>query len=123
MLGAYRGSDLVGLTVARTAEWRALRLGVILELLVEPSDREAADALVGAAVEAIGNGVDMVSCMLQAGGAPVEALRRAGFMRIPSRLNPHEYVLLGEALDGRRDLEPLVAPGSWHVSWGDFDVF
>ncbi len=123
VLGAYRGGDLVGLTVTRTARWETLRLGVILEVLVEPSEREAADALVAAALDTIGDGVDMVSCMLQAGGAPIEALRRAGFVRIPSRLNPHEYILLGEALDGRMDLGPLVARESWHVSWGDFDVF
>jgi hypothetical protein len=123
VLGAYRGGDLVGLAVARRARWEALRLGVLLELLVEPRERDAADALVGAALAGMGGDVDLVSCMLQARGAAGAALRRAGFVRLPSKVNPHEYLLIGEAMDGRMDLTPLVSAEDWRISWGDFDTF
>ena len=98
-------------------------MGVILDLLASPLDGEISQALVAAALEAVGDDVDMVSCMLRARGAPVSALRQAGFVRLPARLNPAEYVLVGEALDGRMDLDSMRARERWHVSWGDFDVF
>lgn len=123
ILGAYRGSDLAGLAVMRVAEWERLRVGVILDLLVEPGDRKTAACLVGAALDAIGEGVDFVSCMLQARGAAGRALSRAGFVQLPSSVNPHEYLLIGQALDGRMDLTPLTSSKDWYVSWGDFDVF
>lgn len=80
----------------------------------------AAAALVAAAVaDAAGQGARIVGGLALAGSPLDRALRRAGFLPVPARLDPKPFHLVAR---------PLAEPGQdgfsgrWRFAWGDMDV-
>jgi len=112
---ARRGEQLVGFAVSRQGDYRGLRLGWIMDVFTDASDRAAREALLCA----------VLADFRQAGVARAQAfslhaglggdLMRRGFSRGPS---PMQFCVQSHVGGD----EVLADPGRWHVVFGDSDM-
>lgn len=112
---ARRGAELVGFAVSRHEEYRALRLGWIVDVFTDAADHEAKDALLGAVLDSFrAAGVGRAQAFSMNAALAADLLRR-GFMRGSS---PMQFCVRSRLEDGGA-FEDL---GRWHVVFGDSDM-
>jgi GNAT superfamily N-acetyltransferase len=112
---ARRGKELVGFAVSRHEEYRGLRLGWIVDLFTEASDRPARQALLRAVLADFRQGQVARAQAFSLHAGLGEELLRHGFARGPSPMHFCVQSRVGSE-------EVLSDPGRWHVVFGDSDM-
>lgn len=112
---ARRKGDLVGFVVTRHEDYRGLRLGWIVDVFADPSDHEAKDALLEAALEDFRQARVARAQAFSLNAALAWDLKRRGFM--PGRSTMQFCV--HSRTDPRGALDSVV---KWHVVFGDSDM-
>jgi hypothetical protein len=109
--------------VLRLLQLRGARLGFVVELLVDPAAPRAGRALLRSAARytRAAGGVAL-SALLPAGGPVRDALRRAGFVRVPEPLHPQVIRLSARGFGRHAGSAALADPSAWLLSWADTDV-
>ena len=118
ILAFGRGDEIAAYLVASPRSLMGLESLLVVDGWAAPSDTGllavlAADLARRAAKE----GVGILGAQVVPGSAFEGALRKAGFLKVPERLNPKPFVLVGLPLAGA-----VPAVTDWHVTWGDMDV-
>lgn len=123
VFAAQRGDAVVGFVAVAAREMRGLRLGLLVDWLVDPALPRAAGWLFAAALEwARQARVDALAAALAPSMAAWSELRRAGYFSLPEQANPFTSELVI-----RRGLSPELDPryadaSRWFWTWGDSDV-
>lgn len=120
---AGEGAAAWGFLVLRVLRLRGLRIGFVVELLVDPAAPWAGRALLRTAARytRAAGGVGL-SALEPPSGPARAALRRGGFVRVPERLHP-QVIRFSVRGFGRFAGSPaLLSPSSWWLSWADTDV-
>jgi GNAT superfamily N-acetyltransferase len=114
-LFAYRGDELAGYCVCGETERRGVSIGLVVDLLAHPEDREVVTALLSAAVDAMKRKGTMTASIVLTPTSPfVPMVRRMGFL-FPMRRFP----FIVRANSG--DADALETPADWHITLGDGD--
>src|SRR5438094_3988391 len=112
---ARRGDELVGFAVSREEDYRGLRLGWIMDVFTDASDRAAREALLGAVLTDFREaGVARAQAFSLHAGLGGDLMRR-GFSRGP----PPMQFCVRSHVGGE---EVLADPDRWHVVFGDSDM-
>jgi GNAT superfamily N-acetyltransferase len=112
---ARRGGELIGFAASRHEDYRGLRLGWLLDVFADASDREAKVALISAVLDDFRAAGVARAQAFSMNVALAEDLRRCGFWRGPS---PMLFCVHA------REAAPEVFGdlGGWHVVFGDSDM-
>jgi hypothetical protein len=115
---------LVGYLVHRVFEKDGLKMGGIMDVLVEPGRRDVLHALLGRGISALREQeVDAVMSLMQRDDFYYPALQRWGFAKVPERLNPRAFNLVCRVLEAGLPKGEFFTPENWFITLGDFDVF
>jgi hypothetical protein len=121
---AEEKGTIVGYLVHRVFEKDGLKMGGIMDALVEPGRRDVLHALLASGISALREqGVDAVMSLMQPDDFYYPALRRWGFAKVPERLNPRAFNLVCRVLDAGLPKGEFCVPKNWFITLGDFDVF
>ena len=123
VLLAVRAGDPSGYLVYRSMRLRGIEAGFVHDFVLAPGEAHAGAALLDAAATlARREGGALLSALLPGSGPSRDALRTAGFLRIPERLHPQviRFSVRGLGRYARSTL--LVDREAWHLSWADTDV-
>lgn len=122
-LAARRGEEAAAFASFRPMAIRGVRAGFLLDFLAAPGDPAAARALLrGVAALARQEGCALLSALLPGTGPSRDALRAAGFLRIPEALHPQLIRFSVRGLGRWAGSRLLADPRAWHLSWADTDV-
>jgi GNAT superfamily N-acetyltransferase len=114
--GAYRGDELVGVSVVGHTFKHGISAGFLADLVVAPGETDAVRALTGRAVAEVKGGADAVVVLPPRAREQRRALVRGGFGPTKTKLR-----FIGKPLhDGVRVDD---RPDAWHFTLGDFDFF
>jgi GNAT superfamily N-acetyltransferase len=117
ILLGYRGRKLAGYCVTGQIERKGLRVGLIVDILSDPSDRELTASLVTAAIETMKRAkMHIASCLLPSKSPYRAVLRRLGFI-LPMRRFPFIVRANSESLPAGA----LADTAGWHITFGDGD--
>ncbi len=117
------GGAAAGALVLRILTVRRLRVGFVVDLLVDPDTPAAGAALLRLATRRTRRaGGVALSALLPGHGPARQALRRAGFLRMPELLHPQVVRFSVRGLGRFADRTELTDPGSWWLSWADTDL-
>jgi GNAT superfamily N-acetyltransferase len=105
---------LRGFAVSRHEDYRGLRLGWIVDVFADASDRDAKDALVSAVLESFRAAGVARAQAFALDGALGDDLRRRGFRQAAS---PMQFCVRTRVEDA-----PLQDRARWHVVFGDSDM-
>ena len=123
VLLAVRAGEPCGYLVYRAMRLRGIEAGFLLDFVLPPDAAPAGAALLGAAAElARTTGAALLSALLPGSGPARDALRSAGFLRIPERLHPQLIRFSVRGLGRHAGTTLLTDPKAWHLSWADTDV-
>jgi GNAT superfamily N-acetyltransferase len=115
---------LVGYLVRRVFEKDGLRLGALMDVLVDPAGSDALHALVEKAIEAFCNEkVDAVASLMQKDKLYYPGLRRHGFVPVPERFNPRTFNFVCKLLWPDLPESEFRSPENWFLALGDYDVY
>jgi hypothetical protein len=115
---AYRGGALCGYCVIGSTERRGFKIGCIMDIFTDPSDRDVFSVLVGRALHAmLDKNAVVASCMITNGSPFEKYLKRLGFIFL-GREFPYVFRVLKP---GESDAAGLADMSSWHISYGDTD--
>lgn len=120
------GPSAAGYAILRAKDFRGLRLGVLLDFLVEPGpEAPAAGAELLARVEekAREEGCSLLLTFCLGHTGEFAALGRAGWRVGPARLLPQPFPLLVRPLNWTGDLPDPARVENWFLTTGDYDVF
>jgi Acetyltransferase (GNAT) domain len=121
---AEADGKLNGYLVTRTFVRDGLKTGAVMDLLVEPGHREAANALIASAVTQFRvENVDAAIALMQRDELLYPALVRRGFFRIPERFNPRTFNFVCRVLAPELPEREFYNPQSWFLTLGDYDVY
>jgi len=113
----YRGGRLAGYCVTGETERKGLRVGLVVDILSDPEDRELAAFLVTAALETMKRAkMHIASCLLPSKSPYRPILRRLGFL-IPMRRFPFIVRANSQSLPAGA----LADTAGWHITFGDGD--
>jgi GNAT superfamily N-acetyltransferase len=113
----------IGALLLRVLPIRGFRVGFVLDLLVDPEAPAAGRALLRAAARATrAAGGCALSALLPAPGPTRQALRRAGFVRVPEALHPQVIRFSVRGLERFAGHPALGDARDWWLSWSDTDV-
>jgi GNAT superfamily N-acetyltransferase len=124
-LAARVDGRLVGYLVARCAEIGGVRTGLILDLLLEPSDQAEAcgRALIAEATSWFAaSGVALGSCLMLPGSLEYRLLRQAGYLVCPERFAPQPFRLVARPATPPGALAALAAPDRWFITMANHDA-
>jgi GNAT superfamily N-acetyltransferase len=124
-LAAYDGQRLVGYAVTRSSTFQGVRTGLIVDLLVEPTQQgeQAAQALVAEATSSfIQEGLHLAGCLMLPTSQEFRALRRQGYWVCPKRLEPQPFPLTTRIYSDKVPRSLLQDLRCWHFTMGDYDV-
>lgn len=117
------GGTAAGALVLRVLAVRGLRFGFVVDLLVDPDAPVAGMALLHAAAgRTRAAGGVALSALMPGHGPARQALRRAGFLRVPEPLHPQAVRFSVRGLGRFAGCGELLDPGSWWLSWADTDL-
>jgi GNAT acetyltransferase-like protein len=115
---------LAGYLVSRVIEKDGLKLGALMDVLVEPGRGDVLHALLGSAITAFREErVDALVSLMQPDSFYYPALRRSGFFRIPERFNPRTFNFVCKVLWPDLPEGEFYSPQSWFLTLGDYDVY
>lgn len=124
-LAAYDGQSLVGYAVTRCSTFEGVRTGLIVDLLVEPTQQgeQAAQALVAEATSFfIQEGMHLAGCLMLPTSQEFRALRRQGYWVCPKRLEPQPFPFSVHIHSDKVPISILQDLRCWHFTMGDYDV-
>lgn len=123
LLLAERAGEPAAFAAYRSLALRGIRAGFVLDLLVAPGEPAAGALLVRTLARlARREGAGIVNALLPGAGLSRDALRRAGFLRVPEPLHP-QLIRFSVRGFGRFAASPLLTnPHAWHLGWADTDV-
>ena len=114
----------VGYLVHRVFEKDGLKIGALMDVLVDPGRKTAVHALLSSGISALREQkVDAVMSLMQRDDFYYPALRRWGFVRVPERINPRTFNLVCRILAPGLPKEEFCAGENWFITLGDFDVY
>jgi hypothetical protein len=109
--------------VTRELSLRGLRALFLVDWLTAPGEVAAGRELVQEIENQVRpDGVELISALLPGSGASREALRSAGFYRVPERLHPQVIRFSVRGLGRFSACQDLTNGSAWHLSWADTDV-
>jgi hypothetical protein len=115
---------LAGYLVHRVFEKDGLKMGALMDVLVEPGRRDVLYALLGKGIAALREQrVDGVMSLMQPDDFYYPALKRRGFARIPERFNPRTFNLVCRVLLPGLPKTEFCSGQNWFITFGDFDVY
>ncbi len=121
---AETDGHLGGYLVRRVIEKDGLRLGAVMDVLVEPGRRDVLDSLLASAIAGFRNQtVDALVCLMQHDNLYYRALRRHGFFRVPERLNPRTFNFVCRVLSSDLPEDEFYSSQNWFITLGDYDVY
>lgn len=124
ILIAESSGDLVGYLVYRVFEKDGLRMGALMDMLVEPGRRDVLNTLLGNSIAKLrAEGVDAIMTLMIHDGLYSPALRRFGFAKLPERFNPRTFNLVCRELVEGLPQEAATSAKNWFITLGDFDVY
>jgi GNAT superfamily N-acetyltransferase len=115
-----------GYAILRAKEFRGLRLGVLLDFVVEPSPASrdtGAELLARVEETARAEGCSLLLTFCLGHTAEFAALGRAGWRVGPAKLLPQPFPLLVCPLDWSGDRPDASRVENWFLTTGDYDVF
>jgi hypothetical protein len=114
-----------GYLVRRSFEKDGLRLGALMDVLVEPGREDVLHALLASAIEAFRREklVDALIALMQPDELYYPALRRQGFLEVPERFNPRSFNFVCRVLSSELPEADFYASRNWHLTLGDYDVY
>lgn len=120
---ALRAGLPVAWAVHRDLTMRGLRARFLVDWLVAPGAGEAARILL-TELERTGRGAGVVllSALLPGAGPARDALRAAGFWRVPERLHPQIIRFSVRGFGRHAAMGELFDPAAWYLTWSDTDV-
>jgi len=122
IIAAERHGELGGYCILRGVERFGLRLGFLMDLLVDTDHPEGADALLGRVLQiARERRYDALVCMMMPGSPWLSEVRKWGFMKVPRRLYPQALHLIARSLSPQYDQAFITDPRAWYITWGDHD--
>ena len=124
-LAAYDGQSLVGYVVTRSSTFQGVRTGLIVDLLVEPTQQgeQAAQALVAEATSSfIQEGMCLAGCLMLPTSQEFRALRRQGYWVCPTRLEPQPFPFTTRIHSDKVPSSIVQNLRCWHFTMGDYDV-
>ncbi len=124
-LAAYDGQRLAGYAVTRFSMFQGVRTGLIVDLLVEPTQQgeQAAQALVAEATSFfIQEGLHLAGCLMLPTSQEFRALRRQGYWVCPKRLEPQPFPITVHIYSDKVPRSILQDLRCWHFTMGDYDV-
>jgi hypothetical protein len=120
---ASRNHEPAAWGVTRELSLRGLRALFLVDWLTAPGEVAAGRELVQEIEnQARPDGVELISALLPGSGASREALRGAGFYRVPERLHPQMIRFSVRGLGRFSACQDLTNGSAWHLSWADTDV-
>lgn len=121
---ARSDGKLAGYLVRRTFEKGGLKLGVIMDMLVEPGRGDVLNALLQSALASFREQApDAIVSLIQSDAFYYPALRRHGFFRIPERFNPRTFNYVCRVHWPDLPEGEFCAPQNWFITLGDYDVY
>jgi hypothetical protein len=121
---AESNGKLAGYLVRRTFEKDGLKLGAIMDILVDPGRADVLNALLRSAIKAFRKeAVDALMLLMRRDSFYYSALRRHGFFRIPERFNPRTFNFVCRVHWPDLPEGELCAAQNWFVTLGDYDVY
>jgi GNAT superfamily N-acetyltransferase len=112
----------LGYAVLAIQEIQGLRIGFIVDLLVDPPCMRPARLLLSRAARWFGEeDVDVLSCIMTGKNAYTRALRSLGFIRLPHSILPRSLHLWLRVNDPDID-EAARDPRNWIITWADTDL-
>jgi hypothetical protein len=121
---AESDGKLVGYLVHRVFEKDGMKIGALMDVLVDPGQKNAVHALLGSGISALREQkVDAVMSLMQRDDFYYPALRRWGFVRVPERFNPRTFNFVCRILVPGLPEHELCAGENWFITLGDFDVY
>ena len=122
VLIAEEHGRMVGYIVLTERSLEGLRVGQIIDSLIAPAVPRAAAWLLAAALTwARRKGVDVLATAALPGMRVTHDLRRAGYFRVPKRLEPFSVRVVARCFVP--EVEARVGDASaWSWTWGDADV-
>jgi ribosomal protein S18 acetylase RimI-like enzyme len=124
-LAAYEGQRLVGYAVTRCTTFEGVRTGLIVDLMVEPTQAgdQAARALVAEATASfVEEGMHLAGCLMLPTSQEFRALRRQGYWVCPRRLEPQPFPLTTRLYSDGVPSAVVQDLRCWHFTMGDYDV-
>jgi Acetyltransferase (GNAT) domain len=124
ILIAEGNGELAGYLVYRVFEKDGLRMGALMDMLVEPGRRDVLNALLSKAIaELRAARVDAIMALMVHDRLYFPALRRLGFAKLPERFNPRTFNLVCRELVEGLPQEEATTARNWFITLGDFDVY
>jgi GNAT superfamily N-acetyltransferase len=124
ILLARKDGKLVGYLVHRTFEKEGLKLGGIIDVLVEPGCKEGLHALMRAAISAMRKeGVCALIALMQRDVFYYPSIRRHGFFPLPEKYNPRSFKFVCRVQAVDLPEAELCAASNWFITLGDYDVY
>lgn len=117
------GQKVVGYCIGMVEKRFGLRIGYIIDILHEGTQRKAIHALASNLEEKLSReGADIITCLSYDDGPYSSLFKRRFYVRLREKLFPQEIFFGG--LLHRDDLEDafIWKKSNWHLSWGDLDV-
>jgi GNAT superfamily N-acetyltransferase len=117
-----RDSSLKGYIVITTQDRFNLKLGLIVDILVESGDENTSALLIAEALTVFKNdNVPVVCCLMQKHYPYAHALKMNGFICIPDRVSPKKFYFIGSALAPQGLPAEVFEFKNWYLTWGDTD--
>jgi predicted N-acetyltransferase YhbS len=115
--------EALAMLVLRVLPMGRVPVAFVMDLVVDPIAPAAGAALLRCAVRASrARGARALSALLPPAGAARRALRRAGFVRVPERLQPQVLRFSVRGLGRFAGHPDLADRRRWWLSWADTDV-
>jgi GNAT superfamily N-acetyltransferase len=124
-LAAYDGQSLVGYVVTRSSTFQGVRTGLIVDLLVEPTQQgeQAAQALVAEATSSfVQEGMHLAGCLMLPTSQEFRALRRQGYWVCPKSLEPQPFPFTTYIHSDKVPSSIVQNLRCWQFTMGDYDV-
>lgn len=113
----YRSGKLAGYCVCSQTERRGIKIGLIVDIFTSPDDEELTACLVKTAIQRFKKQKMMLaSCMLNNESPFKKTLKKLGFI-IPVKRFP--FIVRQNTDD--LDINNLITPRNWHITYGDGD--
>lgn len=119
--GRFGPEGLAALAVTCRREIEGMPALLVVDALLDPQDLAGNAALAAEALrQGARDGAVIAVAEALPGSTLARTLARAGFLRVPRRLDPKPFVLT--LRQGAGDAAPAFAAGNWQFAWGDMDV-
>lgn len=120
-IGWIHRGEVLGYVIASPRDVLGMPSMLVVDLLTAPGAVGVAEALLDeVAARARDSGIHLLASVAIERSTLLATYARAGFVKVPRRMNPKPLVMTTHDL-GKRNPLPAIVPG-WHFTWSDTDV-